>query len=109
MFFGPILPKPCRWSPRSIIELRWKFRVSQREFGDMLGVDLNAVKSWETARRTPSETTCRLFDILWADSAVIPILHRYYKMKEEVSKGVPSTPIGGIEKVGGVLSTPGTF
>lgn len=62
---------PPEIAPEAVAALRALADMSQAEFASLLSVSTNTLQSWEQGRRSPSDASRRLLQILCTDPAVV--------------------------------------
>ncbi|HEY8667939.1 MAG TPA: helix-turn-helix domain-containing protein [Tepidisphaeraceae bacterium] len=62
-------PKPGKYSPAAVADLRKRLGVSQAGFAELIGVSRILVQGWERGVRRPSPLACRLLDTINHDPA----------------------------------------
>jgi transcriptional regulator with XRE-family HTH domain len=53
-----------KWNPESIKELRKKMKLSQKAFGEMLGISRNYIYYLESGLKESGKTLCLLLDCI---------------------------------------------
>ena len=52
-------------------KLRADLRLSQTAFAAVMGVSKKTVEAWESARNTPSGSSCRLIEVIRKDTSIL--------------------------------------
>ena len=55
------------WTVVNVKRVRHSTKTTQAQFADLLGVGVDAIKSWETGRRNPSGSAAKLLTLLSKD------------------------------------------
>ena len=59
-----------KYTPQEIKEIRGKLGITQKELADEIGVSKRTVESWESGKRSPSNTACRIIEMVWGNETL---------------------------------------
>ena len=68
------------YTPEMIRNIRTKMNLSQRMFGEVLGVSLRAVESWEGGKSKPLGSSRRMLSLLDDETLSADVTHKFVKV-----------------------------